>query len=393
MQRLIIRLGSQLNDPIQWLVYSAQEQEIIASGTLNSANDLNSLSDRASSSQIIALAPASDIFFTLVELPKNASRKALSAVPFMIEEELCGDIDTLFFAMGKKSENTQEVAVVKKSKLERWQQAFADADLYCETLIPDAYCLPSNSDISLVEIDNQLLVKYEDGRIMQGESEWLLPLILDTAQTCEANLTCYSEIENWPDTLEANFNFDQLPMQLLLDGGVDTALNLFQGEYTVKRKLNPTWEKWKVAAALAVIAVGANLVYKTTELNSLKAQRAEIRQDIQAAVKQGFPELKRVTRVRTVLTREIAKLEQNGGNASMLAMLSRLGNAFESSGVKPQTIRYDSKRSEIRMQSVAASFEALESFSRNAESLGFEVEQGSINNRGSEVVGVITVRG
>jgi len=45
------------------------------------------------------------------------------------------------------------------------------------------------------------------------------------------------------------------------------------------------------------------------------------------------------------------------------------------------------------MQSVAQSFEALEKFRRDAQNLGFEVDQGPINNRGSEVVGVITVKG
>ena len=393
MQRLIIRLGSQCSDPIHWLVYSEQEQEIIASGKLNSSEDLISLKDRAGNAQIIALAPSSDILFKQVELPKNASRKALGAIPFMIEDDLCGDIENLFFALGARKENLQEIAVVKKEKLLQWQKAFKDADLFCSILVPDAYCLPQAEGISLLEIEDQLLVKMQNKQCLQGESEWLLPLLLDAAKTQEVSFICYSEISNFPSFDETHYNFDLLPMQLLMQGALNSPLNLFQGEYAIKRKTNSKWDKWKLAAVLAVVAICANLVFKTAELNNLKRDRAEIRQEIQTSIKQGFPELGRVSDIKTVLTREVKALEQGGGKLSMLAMLSTLSEAFQNSGVKPQTLKYDSRRSEIRIQSVAKSFEELESFRRKAQSLGFEVEQGAFNNRGDEVVGVITVRG
>lgn len=393
MQRLIIRLGSQKSDFIHWLVFSEQEQEIIASGKLNNAEDLGSLKERASSAEIIALAPSCDVLFTQVELPPNASRKALAAIPFMIEDDLCGDIEKLFFALGSKNQNLQQVAVVKKEKLLQWRQAFQDADLYCPKLVPDAYCLPPTEGVCLLEIEDKLLVKLQDGQCLQGESEWLLPLVLDTTGDQEMSLTCYSEINNLQSPEGTSYNFDLLPMQLLMQGALHSALNLFQGEFAVKRKTNSKWDKWKLAAALAGIAVCANLVFKTVELNSLKRDRTEIREQIQASIKQGFPDLGRISNIETVLAREVKTLEQSGGNLSMLAMLSRLTEAFQNSGVKPQTLKYDSRRSEIRIQSVAQSFEALENFRRKAQGLGFEVEQGAFNNRGDEVVGVITVRG
>jgi general secretion pathway protein L len=393
MQRLIIRLGSQSGDPIHWLVYSEKEHEIIASGKLINAGDLGSLSERATSAQVIALAPASDVLFKQVDLPKNASRKAIAAIPFMIEDELCGNVEEMFFALGRRQENNQQVAVVNKEKIEMWRQAFESANLFCTHLIPDAYCLPQNEGISLLEIEDSLLVRFADGQCLQGESQWLLPIVLEQATHNETHLSCYSEVKGLSESDQITFNFDHLPMQLLLKGASASDLNLFQGEYAVKPKTSLYWDKWKLAAALAVIAVGTNLVLKTTQLNSLKSERAEIRQSITASIAQGFPNLGRVSNVKIVLTREVKALEQGGGNLSMLAMLSRLSSAFENSGVKPQTLKYDIRRSEIRMQSVSQNFEALEKFRRDAQNLGFEVEQGAINNRGDEVIGVITVRG
>lgn len=393
MQRLIIRLGSKAHDPIHWLVFSEHENEIIASGQLNSADELSSLKERASSADIIALAPSSDIYFTNVPLPKKGARKALSAIPFMVEEELASNIEDLFFALGENKNDVQEVAVVAKSKLKQWQLAFEQAGLFCQQLIPDAYCLPLSEHLNLLQIGDQLLAKMPDGKCLQGELDWVLPISLELAQHQELNISCFSEIDNWPATQEAEFDFDHLPMQSLLKGAEQAKLNLFQGEYAVKRTGNPTWNKWKLAAMLAIVAVCANLLYTTTELNSIKTQRAEVRQRTVSAVSQDFPNLGAYRFLRTAVEKEMLKLEQGGGNLSMLAMLSRLSTAFEGSDVKPQNIRYDSKRSEIRMQSVAGSFEALEKFKRDAQTLGFEVEQGAFNNRGSEVVGMIVVKG
>ena len=393
MQRLIIRLGSHTTDPIHWLVFNEQEQEIIASGKLNDASTLHTLSERASNAQVIALAPTSDVVFKDIELPKNASRKVLSAIPYMVEDEVCVDVDKLFFAIGRRTGNTQQIAIVDREKLKAWQHTFEQAELFCTQLIPDAYCLAQNEAINLLEIDDNLLVRFPNGQCLQGENEWLLPLIEAKSKKENIALNAFSDIKGLSESSATTFIYDKLAMQLLLEGALTADLNLFQGEFAVKRKTNPSWEKYKLVASLAVIAVCANLVFKTAQLNSIKSERAQIKQAISTSIQQGFPELGRVANIRRVLAREISVLEQGGGNLSMLAMLSRLSSAFETSGVKPQTLKYDSRRSEIRMQSVAQNFEDLEKFRRDAQSLGFEVDQGAINNRGDEVIGVITVRG
>jgi general secretion pathway protein L len=46
-ESLVIRLGTNAQQPVHWLVWSAQEQEIIASGILASAHALGELQERA----------------------------------------------------------------------------------------------------------------------------------------------------------------------------------------------------------------------------------------------------------------------------------------------------------------------------------------------------------
>ena len=102
MEQLLIRLGATEADPISWLVWSTAEEEIIASGELPNADALSTLAERAGHRAVIALAPSSEILLKWVALPPRAGRKVLSALPFMLEDELATDISEQFFAIGPK---------------------------------------------------------------------------------------------------------------------------------------------------------------------------------------------------------------------------------------------------------------------------------------------------
>lgn len=396
MQRLILRLGADLHAPVHWLVYSEQAEEIIASGVLSNALDLASLKERADSAEVIALAPSSDVLLTQVSLPSNASRKALGAIPFMLEEEICGDISQHFFALGERDGDLQQVAVVAVDKLQLWQQTFKDAGIFCQTMVPDALTLPfSDNTLSLVQLHDSIITRTDRWQGLAGEGDWLLNIVAQMAIKDDKSIVCYSEIEGLGDISCENITTDyaELPLLMMLKNIHAKSLNLFQERFAVKREGNPHWQKWKVAAVLAVLALTINIVTKTIELNDIKSQRAQINQQISASIAQGFPDIGQYRQPRQAVERELRRLEQAGGSIGMLAILSQLTDAFASSGVTPQTLRYDASRTELRMQSVANNFESLERFRRDVQSLGFAVDQGAINNRGDQVVGVIIVKG
>ena len=86
-EQLIIRLGSQPQQPISWLVWSAVNQEIIASGQLDSADELSALSQRLGRRPVVALVPAADVVLSEVLLPSKPNRQIIQALPYMLEEE------------------------------------------------------------------------------------------------------------------------------------------------------------------------------------------------------------------------------------------------------------------------------------------------------------------
>lgn len=396
MEQLLVRLGANHTDPISWLVYSRTEDEIIASGELPNAEALSSLTERAGQRSVIALAPSSEILLKWVELPPKAGRKIISAIPFMLEDELATDISQQFFAIGPKRDDEQAVAVVSHEKMELWQSWLSEAGLFCDTIIPDVLAVPvTENGWSVLTLGEQLLVRQDTFKGVQGEATWLLPTLVHFTAQQESPITITNyagiDLSTLPNIEEAQAPLE-LPMQVLAKEAMQSSFNLCQGDYKVKRKRSGVLNQWRVAAVLAVLALCTSLIDKGFSLYQLKAQNQALSSEINTAVKAGFPNIGTYRNVRLKLQSELAKLEQGGGSASMLIMLDQLAPAFSATDVKPQTLRFDATRTEIRIQAQGKNFEALEQFKRTAESAGFVVEQGAINNRDNGVVGTVSVR-
>ncbi|MEG3765539.1 type II secretion system protein GspL [Alteromonas sp. 14N.309.X.WAT.G.H12] len=397
MEQLLVRLGSRHDIPVQWLVWSASEQEIIASGELPDASHLSSLKERAGQRPIIALAPGSDILLKWVALPPRGGRKILSALPFMLEDELAEDISQQFFAIGPKRGDKQAVAVVSREKMNHWRQWLSDAGLFCDRLIPDVLAMPLTKDgWSVLTMGNEVLLREDEWQGMQGEASWVLPAFTHILRQRATQVTVHNYSDYDLGTLP-NATVEQepldLPMHVLAVGATQADFNLLQGEYRLKSKRAGRWYQWRVAAILAVIALTTSLIDKGVTLYQLKRENAKLSNEIQQLVDTGFPNLGPYRDVRLKIRGEMAKLEQVGGGSSLLVMMEQLTPAFSASKIKPQTIRFDSARTELRMQAQGKSFESLEQFRRQAESAGFDVEQGAINNRDDMVIGTVSIRG
>ncbi len=396
MEQLLLRLGSSVTEPVSWLVWSSSENEVIASGELAEATQLSSLSERAGDRPVVALVASCNVAMKWVNLPPRASRKVLTAIPFMLEEELAQDITKQFFALGPKSGDKQAVAVVSRELLESWQTWLSDAGLYCDKIIPDVLAVPHYSEgWAVLNLGNDVIIRQDEWSGIQGEADWTLPAVAHYSQTQKnplpiKNYSQYS-LQDMPNTQVDN-EAVELPMLTLAKTASASSFNLLQGDYKVKRQNHSAWKQWRVAAVLAALVLTASAVEKGVKLVQLKQQNAELAQKIDETVKQGFPNIGVYRDVRRKLRSEMAKLEGSAGDSSLLAMLSQLSNAFAQSQVKPQTLRFDASRAEIRMQAAGRNFEALELFRKQAENAGFEVESGAINNRDDVVIGTIAIR-
>ena len=247
---------------------------------------------------------------------------------------------------------------------------------------------------SILELGPQVLIRQDQWAGLLGEKEWLVQAINHHAkqQTDPLIIDNYSDTELYKlSHVEVKDQALEMPMKVLAKGALNAKFNLLQGDFKPKNQTSNDWRKWRLAASLAVIVLFTSLVDKVIEQQQLSSQRVELRVQINAEFKRAFPGAPQARDVKKVMQTKITALEKGGGGSSVLTMLAQLTPAFAESQVKPQTIKFDGARTEMRMQAVASNFESLVQFKKLAEAQGFEVQQGAINNKDSQVIGTLTI--
>ena len=429
-ETLFIRLGSQEQDPIQWLIWSAPTKEIIASGELNHATELSHLTEKAKQRQVIGFVPCSDVAIKSLKVPGNSSRAITAAAPYMLEDDLAQDVESLFFAFSHHVKDEKEknsfIAAVEREQLIQWQSWLNDAEISCKTLIPDALAMPfTGNDLSAISFNKQVLVRQSQWKAWLIDAD-MWPLISKT-WNISLNIPVKQEVEdetndginnNEAEKFDEESNLvinaysalpetqnatvipmpEELPLALLAEH-VDTKLiNLLQGEFQVKEQRSSNYRTWLWVAGLAACALLVNVGLKSTQLIQLNDAIDNLESNIISTYKKAFPETKRV-RVSTIKSQLNRKLSEVGGGnsqAGFLTMLNSIQPAFKLvSELKPDAIKFDAKRQEIRLNATSSDYQSFEKFKIALEKSDFNVSQGAQNNLGEKVSGsfIISAKG
>ena len=165
-EKLYIRLGSNAKDAVHWLIFSDDQEGIIASGELPNADSLVQLAEKSKQREVITFVSASDISLKSLKVPSKSAKAMRLAVPYMLEDELAQDVEDLFFAYSDiniaSSEHNCFVAVVEHAQLELWQQWLENADITCKKMIPDVLAMPLVSDANIgsaIALGEQILLR------------------------------------------------------------------------------------------------------------------------------------------------------------------------------------------------------------------------------------------
>lgn len=426
LETLFIRLGSKAHHPIQWLIWSDQQQEVIASGDLKHASDLSHLTEKAEQRKVIGFVPASEIALKRLKVPGKSSRAITAAAPYMLEDELAQDVESLFFAYGNlakdKDENNCFTAAVDREQLESWLLWLSDADIKCKTLIPDVLAMPfKEGQWSAVTLNNQILLRQGIWRALAVEAnvwalvsqQWVSNIQHDVTSEAESTSETSDESEGANDTEESpsiiikayaelpeisGITIESMPEELplaLLAQHVDVKFfNLLQGEFQIKEKRSANYSHWLWVAGLAGIALLINVALKSSELIQLNNQNTAIETKIIDIYKDTFPKTKkvRISTIKSQLNRKLSEVGGSSSQADFLSMLNKVQPAFsEVASLKPDSMKYDAKRNELRIQAISSNYQSFEKFKIGLEKQSLKVNQGAQNNSGGQVSGSFTI--
>jgi len=414
LETLYIRLGSHSQDTIHWLIWANTQQEIIASGTLDNASQLTELTEKSQQRQVVSFIPGCDVAIKSLKVPGNSPKAIRLAAPYMLEDDLAQEVESLFFAYSSIKTNEQGdncfIAAVTREQLELWQSWLNTANIKCKVMIPDVLAMPfTDEQCSLVVLAEQILLRQSlwQGLVVDVNA-WplvasrLFPFVEDAEQEAQ-QINSYSPLPNGEQLNSTQLNTthlnlkampEELPLALLAQHVDLSLINLLQGEYQVKEQRSPALLNWLWVAGIAVCALLMNVGIKGAHLMQLNAQQEQVEDQIINLYKKTFPETKRVriATIKSQLTQKMSGIGTTGGNSGFLAMLNQIQPAFSAvSQLQAETIKYDGKRHEIRLQAIASDYQTFDNFRSQLEKATLKVSQGAQNNQGDKISGSFSI--
>ncbi|HGY5287800.1 TPA: GspL family type II secretion system protein ExeL [Aeromonas salmonicida subsp. salmonicida] len=389
-ESLVIRLGTNAQQPVEWLVWSAKEEEIIASGTLASAHALGELRERAGGRPVVTLVPGSDLIFRRVSLPGKYSRQAAAALPYLLEEQIASDVDELHLVVLGHEGHDVDLMAVDKEKMQTWLGWLEAAGLKSQQLLPDVLALPQAADgWSALQLGKEWLLRQGPCQGIVADEPLLAMLLAVEAEP----VTIHSHTPV-PPIPNANWQAadPELPMLLLAKGALNCQANLLQGPYRPQTEYSRYWLQWRKVAVVAGLLLLVALTQRGVHLYQLAEQDKALKAEIRQVYTRIFPGETRIVNVRSQMAQHLKLLGQTPQDGVLL-LLTELAPTFaEVPGLKPQVLRFDAARGELRLQVTAPGFTEIERF-RELAGKRFEAQQGEVRSTEGKVEGALVLKG
>jgi general secretion pathway protein L len=397
---LTVRLSSQKEAIIPWLVWSSVQQEVIASGEISGWEQLEQLSSYAEQRSIIVLMSASDVVLSQVEIPAGANRKIESMLPYLIEDEVAQDVDDMHFSILKKTGNIVEVAGIDRDFLQSCIDELASLGMTVKRVIPDVLTVPVQQGVAAVQLGKEWLIRKGDSQGICVDSEWL-ELFSQSDWVKEGDnflpLTAYTPLPELglADGQDWHFTPSPLVMQLLTEQALQSKVNMLTGSFRVKSSSMKYWRIWRKAAYAALVFLTVLIGYKLLETHRLEQQVQAYRAESERIFRVVFPEREKIPTVsylKRLMNDELNALQGGSAQGSVLQWLTPLPATLRSiQGMELQSIKFDSNRGEVRLETTSKDFQSFEQ-ARVKLAEQFVVEQGQVNKNGDVVAGSFVLK-
>ena len=383
-QRTVLCLRA---DALSWFAPGAAQAEPV------SAAELRARLAARREHRVIFAVPGADT--RLLELPvaREERRHLDASLPFMLEESLSADIETLHFARAPLEAGRYAVAVSAQNAMQRWRAALGD--LWDKLpWVPEPLLLPWDRGAwTLVCAADNALLRYGRAAGTRLEYPLLGPLLegLLERETPERVLV-YGDDETrdrarLPAALRERCEWRRGGLGAALRRANDSAplLDLRQGAYAPRLPYARWWRQTRALAALLLAALLLHALALWMDLRRLQRQDVALRGEIQALYREVNPRGAVVDAERQ-LRRQVAALRGGEVGASFSALLAPLGEAVAAgSGVLLASLNYSQRSGELRLNLLAPDFAAVETLRQRLVEAGLEASLETSSRSGERV--------
>ncbi|NVD05330.1 type II secretion system protein GspL [Vibrio sp. JPW-9-11-11] len=397
---LIVRLSNNLDQAVQWLVWSEVQKEVIASGELANQHELADLASYAEQRRTLVLLASDSLVLADLAIPAGASRQLEAMLPYVVEDDLAQDVDQLHFSILHKSSGRAQVCAVDSEWFESVLTRLRDIGCQIIKVMPDTLALPDTAGISAVELDGSWLLKKSPYMGMAVESDWLA-LVAQSEWVKQDDaflpLSAYSPLPELDLAPEQEWHNAQpsLVMAMLAEHALASKINLLTGQFKPKSSFHRYWKVWQKVAIAASLLIAVVVVDNVLKIQNYEAQAAAYRAESERIFRQSLPgktKIPTVSYLKREMGREASRLAGGGADNALLAVLVEMTPTLSKvPALSLTSFKYDSGRNEIRLQAQSKDFQTFE---RAAQLLSeqFTVEQGQLNRSGDVVNGSFVLK-
>jgi len=402
---LTVRLSSEPQSPVQWLVWSTSQQEVIASGELSSWEQLDELTPYAEKRSCIALLPGNECLIKRVEIPKGAARQFDSMLPFLLEDEVAQDIEDLHLTVLDKDATHATVCGVEREWLKQALDTFREANITFRKVLPDTLALPlEEQGISALQSDQHWLLRQSNYQAVSISEAWLAMFLQSDWVALgdeEQSPTIFSYTALPSDDVQQQSGIEwqakpaELVMSLLSQQAITSSVNLLTGTFKTKSSFSKYWRVWQKVAIAACLMVAVIVTQQVLKVRQYELQAEAYRTESERIFRSVLPGKQRIPTVsylKRQMNDEAKKYGGSGDGDSLLGWLALLPETLgQVKAIEVNSIRYDGNRSEVRLEAKSSDFQHFETARVKLEEK-FTVEQGPLNRNGDAVFGSFTLK-
>lgn len=315
------------------------------SGTLTADPSSGALAEAAASAEgrrAIVVLPGDDVLLAEAAIPGGSAARAQQAAPFVLEDQVADDIDTLHFALGSKSgDDLYPVAVINKETMDNLREQLLDVGLRPAEVVPETLAIPkfdnhANGLVWTALIDDDQAVVRLNGykgfatdtgtaeMMLNGAKREMLDSDISGIVVFKTNAT-----HTGPDLPDLEIETRSCESRLgLYAAGLASSprINLLQGDYSLKQQFDKAWKPWRwsialLAALLAIFAAGTFVDY--FRLGRMEANLDSQIEDVFTDTFPGTPIRNPVVQMKS----RLKALDPNAGAGGFTVEMGQIGAA------------------------------------------------------------------
>lgn len=319
----------------------------------------------AERAEVVVFVPGSAVNLAEVLIPSRQGAHLRKALPFMIEDQIAGDLRQTHLAVApQRFGDSVPVGIVSHSQMIAWLEVLHSAGLSPVAMIPEHLLLPREPGSIFVHVHwSRSHIKLGEcrGIVVENENVALLLQLALSQRAMPCSRIEISACATSPDDIARadllaveveqrlqlpvrRTNYKETLVELLARQARsgDPVLNLCQGGYRSTSGRGETDQNWRAAwqaAAAGLVLFALACLFSGW---SLDRRAREAHDEAVAQFRRMFPDERRVINLRRQAEARLASgSSSDGGGVSGLAALAKALSAEESAGVDLKSLRFE----------------------------------------------------